>query len=201
MNPSLTTDRLLIRTGEESLAETLLCFYEENKKEFEPYDPVLSRNFYTKEYQRKAILYEQKEIKNGRSMHYYVFLKEHPETLIGNIEFDRILPNPFYSTVLSYRFHHEYWHCGYATESINAAIASMFSEYEIHRMEARVTPDNTPSIRLLERLGFRFEGTEYESVKINGIFKDHLRYSLLQGQSGPVHFNSSAPHSTEINVS
>ena len=55
----------------------------------------------------------------------------------------------------------------------------LFSNYKIHRIEARVAPDNIPSIKLLERLHFRFEGIEYQSVEVNGRYTDHYRYSLL----------------------
>lgn len=176
----ITTDRLTIQTKGEELAEELLTFYQENGTLFEQYDPLLSDQFYTLDYQRNMLLYEQKEIQNGVAMHYYVFLKEHPDKIIGNIDFFRIRPNPFFSTILSYRFHQRFHGQGYALESCQAAIRSMFADYEIHRMEARVAPDNARSIHLLERLGFTYEGLEHESVKIHGAFKDHLRYSLLE---------------------
>ena len=64
-------------------------------------------------------------------------------------------------------------------EACQAAISVIFSNYKIHRLDARVAPDNIPSIKLLERLGFVYEGIEYQGVEVNGTFKDHYRYGLI----------------------
>ncbi len=180
MHKRIETKRLLVLQRNEEIADQLLTFYDENRQEFEAYDPLLSDNFYTVEYQRAVIRYEQKEIAEGTSMHYYVYLREDPDTIIGNIDFHRIRPNPFFSTIISYRFHHAYQGKGYATEALQSAISAMYETTKLHRMEARVAVDNEASIRLLKRLGFVYEGREYESVLIHGAFKDHLRYSLLK---------------------
>ncbi|MCR5624625.1 MAG: GNAT family N-acetyltransferase [Lachnospiraceae bacterium] len=182
MIEKITTDRLIIRTHGPEISNELLKFYLDNQELFDKFDPVLTDNFYTEEFQRKSLIYEDNEIRNGVAMHLYVYLKEDPETIIGNIDFFRIRPNPFYSTILSYRFHKDYHNKGYATESIRAAINNMFENYNIHRIEARIAPDNTPSLKLVERLNFRYEGREFESVYIHNTFKDHLRYSFVRSQ-------------------
>ena len=174
-----STDRLIIMQRDEDIADKLLTFYNENMEEFEQFDPLLSDNFYTEKYQAAVIRYERNEIDKGLANHFYVYLKGDTDTIIGNIDFFRIRPNPFYSTILSYRFHHDYWGKGYAKEAIYAAINMMFANYDIHRIEARVSKDNPHSIKLLNGLGFTYEGVERESVKIRGIFKDHLRFALL----------------------
>ncbi len=174
-----TTERLTILQRDEDIADRLLTFYNENREEFEQFDPLLSDNFYTEKYQRAVIRYERDEIEKGLANHYYVYLGDDTDTIIGNIDFFRIRPNPFYSTILSYRFHHDYWGKGYAYEAIRASIKMMFDNYDIHRVEARISTDNPRSIKLIEHLGFTYEGIEHESVKIRDVFKDHMRYSLL----------------------
>ena len=55
-----------------------------------------------------------------------------------------------------------------------------FEELELRRIEAYCMPDNAPSIRLLESLGFLLEGRLRQYVQINGQYEDHLIYSLLR---------------------
>ena len=48
---------------------------------------------------------------------------------------------------------------GYATEAARRLAIHAFDDLESPRLEIRTEPENTPSIRVAERLGFRHEGT------------------------------------------
>ena len=52
-------------------------------------------------------------------------------------------------------------------------------EMNLHRIEAYTLPENKPSRNLLERLGFAWEGTKRQSVKLHGRWRDHEVYALL----------------------
>ena len=163
----------------ETIADKVLDFYIENSIYFDAVEPTRPDNFYTLAYQEAALKYEHSETIKGHTIRYFVYEKEHPKTIIGSVNFSKIQGAPFACATIGYKFHHNYWGHGYATEACQAAISVIFSNYRIHRIEGRVSPDNISSIHVLERLGFTYEGLEYKSVEINGIFKDHYRYSLL----------------------
>ena len=55
-----------------------------------------------------------------------------------------------------------------------------FHDLGLNRLEARVVPENLPSIRLLNSLGFHFEGILRQSEKSNGGFIDVMVYSRLK---------------------
>ncbi|MBX8827890.1 GNAT family protein, partial [Ochrobactrum sp. SFR4] len=57
-----------------------------------------------------------------------------------------------------------------------------FHELRLHRLEAACIPSNLRSVRLLEKAGFLREGTLRSYLKINGIWQDHLLYSLIEGE-------------------
>ena len=63
------------------------------------------------------------------------------------------------------------------------AVSIAFAALGLHRMYARVMPENTASIRLLKSLLFEEEGLERECIKIQGKWQDHLRFSLLNQSS------------------
>lgn len=179
MSFKLTTNRLILQIEDATKAEDVLSFYQNNRSLFERFEPTRPHNFYTLSYQKAAMQYEYSEIIKGKSLRYYIYLKEMPDTIIGSVNFSRMEHSPFSKASLGYKFDASYHGHGYAMEACQAAIPVIFSNYNIHRIEARVSPDNTPSIKLLERLGFQYEGIEYQSVEVNGTYRDHYRYSLI----------------------
>ena len=175
----LNTPRLLMQVEDASIAEKALLFYTENRAYFDPYEPTRPEAFYTLDYQQAASEFEYNETVKGHALRYYIYLNNVPEQIIGSINLFNIRPMPFSTASIGYKLHHDFWGNGYATEACLAAISVMFSNYNTHRIEAKVAPDNTRSIHVLERLGFTYEGIEYKSVQVQGQFRDHLRYSLL----------------------
>jgi ribosomal-protein-alanine N-acetyltransferase len=174
-----TTNRLILKVLDNTYAADVLSFYENNRTLFENVEPTRPTNFYTVDFQSAYLDYERNEMAKGKTLRYYVFLKEHPETIIGSVNFSNIVHGPFSRASIGYKFDAGYHGCGYATEACQAAIQVLFSNYKIHRIDARVAPDNLPSIKLLENLGFVYEGIEYKGVEVNGTFQDHFRYGLL----------------------
>ncbi|MEU7205392.1 GNAT family protein [Streptomyces sp. NPDC045470] len=69
---------------------------------------------------------------------------------------------------------------GYATEAVRAALGHLFRR-GLHRVSAECDARNTPSGRLLERVGFGLEGRRPEyTLNINtGEWTDTLLYGLL----------------------
>jgi len=77
--------------------------------------------------------------------------------LVGNLYLSRQQPESWRTYELGYVFHPSYWGRGFATEAAAALVGQCFAG-GAHRVLARCNPRNTPSWRLLERLGFRREG-------------------------------------------
>jgi ribosomal-protein-alanine N-acetyltransferase len=69
---------------------------------------------------------------------------------------------------------------GYTTEALRAVLEWVFTETPVHRAEADITPDNLASCRVVEKLGFRFEGILRKNWFFKGQWHDSLEYSLLR---------------------
>jgi ribosomal-protein-alanine N-acetyltransferase len=65
------------------------------------------------------------------------------------------------------------------TRAVSAASRYMFERQGLHRIEAACLPTNEPSRRLLTRVGFRQEGYARSYLNINGEWRDHLLFALL----------------------
>ena len=69
--------------------------------------------------------------------------------------------------------------------TVRGAVRFAFSDLALHRVEAACLPNNEPSRRLLERVGFRREGEARGYLRINGAWADHLLFGLLASDPPP----------------
>lgn len=54
-----------------------------------------------------------------------------------------------------------------------------FSQLGLHRMEICIRPENDASLRVVEKLGFRYEGLRRRFIHINGDWRDHFCFALI----------------------
>lgn len=179
MNLIYETDRLILKVLRPEDAKKVLCFYLDNKELFEKYEAARPENFYTVEYQKSTLLCEYNLTIQLSAVRFYVFLKEVPEQIIGTICFRNIVHSIYETCEVGYKFDSRFWHQGYATESLIEGINIMFDDLKLHRIEACVMPENQASIRLLESLYFKREGTLRQNACINGKWENHYLYSLI----------------------
>lgn len=179
MSFQLSTNRLNLSVLDATHAPAVFDFYKRNQAVFDIYEPTRPTNFYTLSFHTSFMQQEYLDAMKGKTLRYYVFLKEEPNIIIGSVNFSNIVHGPFSRASIGYKFDSAFHGNGYAYEACLPAIETLFSNYKIHRIDARVAPDNLPSIKLLERLGFVYEGIEYKGVEVNGTFRDHFRYGKL----------------------
>lgn len=55
-----------------------------------------------------------------------------------------------------------------------------FTELNLHRMEICIRPENRASLRVVEKLGFRYEGFRRRYIHINGDWRDHYAFALVR---------------------
>ncbi|MCU1481183.1 MAG: family N-acetyltransferase [Subtercola sp.] len=60
-----------------------------------------------------------------------------------------------------------------------------FYSVGLHRVEICIRPENAPSLRVVEKLGFRYEGLRRRYIHINGDWRDHFCFALV-GEELPV---------------
>lgn len=98
--------------------------------------------------------------------------------LVGQVSINNIVRGAFQSCTLGYWVGHAHARRGYMTEAIRLAIAHAFRALTLHRVEANIIPRNAPSIGLVKKLGFRYEGTALRYLKIAGVWEDHERWAM-----------------------
>jgi ribosomal-protein-alanine N-acetyltransferase len=73
------------------------------------------------------------------------------------------------------------WNKGIASEALKAVIGYWQTAKKINRLEAFVEEDNNASAKLLEKMGFAYEGTMRDCEIKNGRYISLLIYALLHG--------------------
>ncbi len=168
------TDRLVIRRFRPEDWKDLYEYLSDEKVvKYEPYD-VFDEEACKLEAENRS--------KNGAF--WAVSLKESGK-VIGNVYFQQQEPTDFMTWEIGYVFNSGYYGKGYAAESCRKLIDYGFVEKNARRIIAMCNPQNSPSWKLLERLGMRREGHLLKNIYFkkdelgNPIWTDTYEYAIL----------------------
>lgn len=98
--------------------------------------------------------------------------------LAGLISISGIVRGPLQSAYVGYWIGSSFAGRGLMTEALALAVRYAFQSLRLHRVEANIQPHNSPSRRLVRRLGFRREGFSPRYLKIAGRWTDHERWAI-----------------------
>jgi [ribosomal protein S5]-alanine N-acetyltransferase len=99
--------------------------------------------------------------------------------LVGFININNIVRGSLQGGSLGYAAFASHAGRGLLTQGLRAVIAVGFGELRLHRLEAQIQPGNTRSINVVKRLGFAREGLSTQYLMIDGAWRDHERWALL----------------------
>ena len=101
------------------------------------------------------------------------------DRLLGVININDIIGGGFKSGSLGYYVDMELAGKGYMAEALALVLDQAFTVHDLHRLEANVQPANAASIALIRKLGFRKEGFSPKFLQIDGVWRDHERWAIL----------------------
>ena len=81
---------------------------------------------------------------------------------------------------IGYSFSKSFWNCGYATESLQAVIHSLFHSLPVNRLEAQHDCRNPASGRVMEKCGMKKEGILRQRIRNKGEFANTVLYAILR---------------------
>jgi ribosomal-protein-serine acetyltransferase len=74
---------------------------------------------------------------------------------------------------------------GFMTEAAGAIVEWAFKRLSVHRIRVAAATGNLPSLGVIRRLSFRFEGIAREAERCQGRWLDHALFALLAGDVRP----------------
>ena len=99
--------------------------------------------------------------------------------LAGQVTIDNVVRGALRSGYLGYWIDRSVAGRGMASLAVALVCDHAFGPVGLHRLQADIRPENLPSQRLVERLGFQLEGRLRRLLDIDGDWRDHLSYALL----------------------
>ena len=110
----------------------------------------------------------------------FLIFKTDDKTLLGGINVGNVRRGVAQSASLGYWIGEKHSRNGYMKEALKLLIPSLFVDLRLNRIEAATLEENIASKSLLKKIGFKKEGVLRKYLKINGSWRDHILYGLLE---------------------
>ena len=110
----------------------------------------------------------------------FLIFKTDDKTLLGGINIGNVRRGVSQSASLGYWIGEKHSRNGYMKEALKLLIPSLFVDLRLNRIEAATLEENIASKSLLKKIGFKKEGVLRKYLKINGTWRDHIIYGLLE---------------------
>lgn len=98
--------------------------------------------------------------------------------LAGHVMVGNVIREPLLSGYVGYWCDSRLTGRGVTTAAVALVVDHCFRAVRLHRLEATVRPENTASLRVLDKLGFRHEGVLKRYLDVDGEWRDHHSYAL-----------------------
>ncbi|GAA1188105.1 GNAT family N-acetyltransferase [Nesterenkonia xinjiangensis] len=105
--------------------------------------------------------------------------------MVGQVTVGPIIGGSARTTSIGYWLDQGHAGRGLMTSAVALACDHLFFERGLHRVEINIRPENTPSLRVVEKLGFREEGLRRRYLHIAGEWTDHRSFALTSEEVGP----------------
>jgi ribosomal-protein-alanine N-acetyltransferase len=148
----------------------------------EPWEPTWPQDDLTQAAFRRRIRRQDEDIARDEAYAFLIFDQTSDE-LLGGITLGGVRRGVSQTGTLGYWMGAPYAGKGRMTRAVATTVEFAFSKLRLHRVEAACIPDNTPSIALLERNRFEREGYARGYLKINGAWRDHVLFALVENDA------------------
>jgi [ribosomal protein S5]-alanine N-acetyltransferase len=142
------------------------------------WEPLWTRDELARSAFRRRLRQYQREMREDQGYAFLLF-READAALLGGLTISNIRRGVAQSASVGYWMGLPHVGRGHMTEAVRAIVPFAFGKLGLHRLEAACLPHNTPSARVLEKSGFRREGTARRYLKINDVWQDHDLYAVL----------------------
>ena len=108
------------------------------------------------------------------------FVMEHDGEIAGQLNVWGVARGSLASATIGYWVSERFAGKGITPTAVALATDLCFDELRLHRMEICIRPENRASLRVVEKLGFRYEGLRRRFIHIDGDWRDHYAFALVR---------------------
>ena len=106
------------------------------------------------------------------------FVVTYEDVLVGQLTVGGITWGSLCSAHVGYWVDQRVAGRGVMPTAVALAADHCFNALGLHRIEVNIRPENAASLRVVEKLGFREEGTRSAFLHIDGAWRDHRSFAL-----------------------
>lgn len=178
-HPIVQGDGVFLRAPQMADFNAWASLRERSRDFLVPWEPTWPEDDLTRSSFRRRLRRYAEDTRCDQAYAFLLFRKE-DQTLLGGITLTNVRRGVAQAGSMGYWIGAPFAAQRYMTRGVSALIPFAFDVLRLHRIEAACIPTNQPSIRLLERTGFKREGYAREYLCINGLWQDHLLYARLR---------------------
>ncbi|MCO7202057.1 GNAT family N-acetyltransferase [Microbacterium sp. CnD16-F] len=108
------------------------------------------------------------------------FVMEYDGEIAGQLNVWGIARGSLSSATIGYWVSERFAGKGITPTSVALATDVCFEDLRLHRMEICIRPENAKSLRVVQKLGFRYEGLRRRYIHIDGEWRDHYAFALVR---------------------
>ncbi|MGH3662246.1 MAG: GNAT family N-acetyltransferase [Micromonosporaceae bacterium] len=142
---------------------------------WEPVPPQPWREANTPAVFRVMLRQMRRSARQGESMPFAVCYRG---GLVGSLTLGNIVRRAFCSAYAGYWVDSRVAGRGVIPTALALAVDHAFEHGALHRVEVNIRPENAPSRRVVEKLGFREESYHRRYLHIGGAWRDHIGYAM-----------------------
>jgi ribosomal-protein-alanine N-acetyltransferase len=182
MEPLIRGDGLYLRPAAAGDFPAWAQLRAESRAFLTPWEPTWPEDDLTRAAFRRRLRRQVEDMARDESFAFLIF-DSVTDALLGGLTLGGIRRGVAQAATLGYWMGAAHAGRGRMTRAVAAATRYGFSTLRLHRIEAACLPENVPSMRLLERNGFRREGLARAYLRIDGAWRDHVLYALLEHEA------------------
>ena len=175
----IQTDRLDLRLPQLSDHKNWSQLRFESKEFLTPWEPTWSLDHLLRKPFINRVNWAKRSMQNGTAIPLFI-INRNDGVLIGAITLDNIRRGPNQTATMGYWIGLPYVRKGFMSEAISALVHYAFGTLDISRIESACLPENTPSRKVLEKCGFKYEGVAQAYIQIDGRWRTHVLYAALR---------------------
>ncbi len=175
----IDTDRLYLRPPQHGDYRGWSALRRDSAAFLQPWEPSWANDHLSRKSFTNRVYWAQRSISGGTAVPLFLIRKT-DDMLLGAITLDNIRRGPAQAGTTGYWIGEPFARAGYMREAIAAVIHYAFTTLDLSRIEAGCLPENTPSRRLLENCGYKYEGVAQSYLQIAGRWRNHVLYANLR---------------------
>lgn len=106
------------------------------------------------------------------------FVVTYDDRVVGQVNVSSIVGGSVSSAQIGYWVAEDFAGRGIIPAAVALAVDHCLTELRLHRVEICIRPENTASLRVVEKLGFRYEGMRRNYIHIDNRWCDHECFAL-----------------------